>query len=96
MPTADSPSRRRPASVSFGAELTFESFEQEADAPLRVRPRDQTLLRVIDGIVRLAIDGQERLLGIGDEVVIAAGVPHRLSSACGEAHVMAGYRPARG
>jgi mannose-6-phosphate isomerase-like protein (cupin superfamily) len=93
MKTADSPSRSA-TSVSFGAELTFESFSGE-DAPLRVRPREQTLLRIIDGIVRLAIDGQERLLGVGDEVVIAPGVPHRLSSACGEAHVMAGYRRAR-
>jgi uncharacterized cupin superfamily protein len=88
------PSRPRSASVSFGAALTFESFGAGDDAPLRMHSREETLLRVIDGIVSLTIDGQERLLGTGDEVRIAAGVAHRLAGASGEAHVVIGLRAA--
>jgi quercetin dioxygenase-like cupin family protein len=89
----DSPSQRRSASVSFGAALTFESFEGDA-APVRVRPREDTLLRVIDGLVRLTVDGCERLLAAGEEAIIAAGARHRLASATGEAHVVMGFRAA--
>jgi len=91
-----STARRAPASasVSFGAALTFESFGEGDHAPMRMHLREETLLRVIDGVVSLTIDGDERLLGIGDEVRVAAGVAHRLAGASGEAHVVIGLRAA--
>jgi len=87
-------SRRRPAApVSHGNALTFETLYADGDlAPVRLRPREDTLLRVIDGLVRLTVDGVERLLGTGDEAIVPAGARHRLASACGEARVLAGFR----
>ena len=79
------------SSVSFGAKLTFESL-RGAETPERLRPHEDTLLRVIDGVVRLTVAGAERLLGPGDEAIVAAGAPHRLAGAGGEAHVMMGFR----
>lgn len=83
----------RCATVTHGVAITFETLG-EAPMPARLRPREATLLRVIDGIVRLTLEGEERLLGIGDEVVIPAGTRHRLSSAGGEASILTGFRPA--
>jgi mannose-6-phosphate isomerase-like protein (cupin superfamily) len=88
------PARPRSASVSFGAALTFESFGEGEDAPLRMHPREETLLRVIDGTVSLTIHGRDELLAVGHEVRIAAGVAHRLAAASGDAHVMIGLRAA--
>jgi mannose-6-phosphate isomerase-like protein (cupin superfamily) len=85
----------RPASVTHGAALTFETLVEGEAAPSRVRASEDTLLRVIGGIVRLTIDAEERLLGIGDEVVIPAGAPHSLASAGGEARFVTGLRSAR-
>ena len=79
------------SSVSYGAALTFEILEGER-ATLRLRPREDTLLRVIAGIVRLTVDTHERLLGIGDEAIIPAGAGHRIASAGGEARVVTGFR----
>ena len=57
--------------------------------------RDDTLLRVIAGIVRVTIDGARRTgSSTGDEMVIPAGASHRLASAGGVA--AARHRPARG
>ncbi len=94
MEIADPPST--PIAVSHGVTLTFETlvFTRGRQPRTRVRASDDTLLRVIDGIVLAVVGGQERLLGVGDELVIPAGVPHRLSSAGGEARVVSGFRPA--
>jgi quercetin dioxygenase-like cupin family protein len=86
----------RPPAVSHGVALTFESFDtaDAAEAPLRVRPAEDILLRVIDGLVRLTAAGEDRVLGIGDEVVIAAGTAHRLAGVAGRGRIVMGFRPA--
>jgi quercetin dioxygenase-like cupin family protein len=86
--------RTSPAAVSHGAALTFETVRafDGAPAPLRVRQLEDTLLRVIDGVLRLTIDGDERLLGIGNEAIVPAGSSHRLSALAGETRLVMGFR----
>lgn len=85
---------RRPAASTHGSALTFETLqERDADVePLRRHRDEHVLLRVIDGILRLTVAGEERLLGIGDEAVIPAGAAHRLASACGQTRILTGLR----
>jgi quercetin dioxygenase-like cupin family protein len=85
--------RASSAPVSHGAALVFETVDTGA-APLRVRPFEDVLLRVIDGVVRLTIDAQERLLGTGDEAIVPAGEPHRIAGVAGEARLVMGFRAA--
>jgi mannose-6-phosphate isomerase-like protein (cupin superfamily) len=75
-----------------GAELTFETIGPDDAAPLRVHRGEDTLLRVVDGIVRLVVDGAERLLGTGDEAIVPAGAAHRITSACGDSRLLMGFR----
>ena len=82
------------AAASHGSALTFETVHEADPAPLRMRPLEDTLLRVIAGVVRLTADGEHRLLGPGEEARIPAGIPHRLASAGGEARFLTGLRPA--
>jgi mannose-6-phosphate isomerase-like protein (cupin superfamily) len=85
--------RTRPNSVSHGAVLDFETLYPEGDlAAMRVRPREDTLLRVIAGVVSLTVDGAERLLEVGQEAIVLAGARYRLSSASEEARVVIGFR----
>ena len=69
--------------VIHGAMLSFESIgaSAAADAPLRLRERHETLLRVIAGTVILEIEGSERAMTIEDEARIAPATPHRLWNA---------------
>jgi mannose-6-phosphate isomerase-like protein (cupin superfamily) len=83
------------SSTSHGAALTFETLTG-AESRVRVRPHEETLLRVIDGILRLTIAGEERLMGIGDEAIVPAGAPHRLTSACDQTRIVMGFRQAHG
>ena len=83
----------RSATVTHGSALTFETLGDEPGAARR-RPGETTLLRVINGIVRLTVDGEERLLGVGDEAIVPAGTPHSIASAGGEAGILTGFRPA--
>jgi mannose-6-phosphate isomerase-like protein (cupin superfamily) len=81
--------------VIHGAMLSFEPVEarEAADAPVRVREQHETLLRVIDGIVTLELDGSERTLTLEGEARIDAGVPHRLwNSGPGEARIVQEFR----
>jgi mannose-6-phosphate isomerase-like protein (cupin superfamily) len=78
------------ASTRDGATLTFETLT--AEAALRLRPSEETLLRVIDGVVRLRFDGDEHLLGIGDEAIVPAGFHHTLCAVSGQARVVMGFR----
>jgi mannose-6-phosphate isomerase-like protein (cupin superfamily) len=95
---ADPVSRPRAAasSVRHGATLTFETIEpfDSRPAPVRMRPWEDTLLRVIDGIVRLTTDGEERRLAIGQEAILAAGTPHQLAGVGAAARVVIGFRTA--
>jgi mannose-6-phosphate isomerase-like protein (cupin superfamily) len=79
------------SAVRFGAALTFESLDCR-EAPVRVRAREDTLLRVIAGRVRMTVEGRVRLLGPGEEAIVPAGAPHRIAGAEGEAHVVMGFR----
>jgi mannose-6-phosphate isomerase-like protein (cupin superfamily) len=68
--------------VIHGAMLSFETIGAGSDgAPLRLRERHETLLRVIEGTVVLEIDGAIRTMTIEDEARIAPGTPHRLWNA---------------
>ena len=86
----------RPAAVSHGVALTFETFDGVGadEAPLRVRPAEDILLRVIDGLVRVTVAGDDRVMGSGDEVIIPAGAAHRLAGVAGRGRVVMGFRPA--
>jgi mannose-6-phosphate isomerase-like protein (cupin superfamily) len=84
----------RPASSTHGAALTFETLVEGEAAPGRLRVGEDTLLRVVSGIVRLTVDAEERLLGTGDEAIVPAGSPHSLASAGGEARLLSGFRSA--
>ena len=82
------------ASVRHGVALTFETIEafESRPAPVRMRPWEDTLLRVIDGILRLTTDGEERRMQIGDEAIIPAGTPHQLAGVDYAARVVIGFR----
>ena len=81
--------------VIHGAMLSFETVEAQgaASAPVRLRERHDTLLRVIAGIVTLELDGSERLLMLEGEARIDAGAPHRLwNSGPGDARIVQEFR----
>jgi mannose-6-phosphate isomerase-like protein (cupin superfamily) len=80
-----------PAPTRYGATITFETLTSEA--PLRVRPHEDTLLRVIDGVVSLRFDGEEHLLQPGDEAVVPATYHHTMCAVTGEARIAMGFRP---
>ena len=66
--------------VIHGAMLSFESIgaTSHGEAPLRLREHHETLLRVIDGTVVLALEGDERTMTIEDEARIPSSTPHRI------------------
>jgi len=80
----------RPEPSTYGVTLTFETLTEEA--PLRVRPDEDTLLRVIDGVICLRYDGDERLLGPAGEALVPAGFHHTMCAISGEARIVMGYR----
>jgi mannose-6-phosphate isomerase-like protein (cupin superfamily) len=88
------PSPRDSSPVSYGATLIFEELTA-GPAPLRVRREEETLLRVIAGLVRLTLDDGERMLYAGEEAIVPAGTTHRLTSAYGEARIVTGFRRPR-
>jgi mannose-6-phosphate isomerase-like protein (cupin superfamily) len=83
-----------PAAASYGATLTFETLT--AEAALRLRPDEDTLLRVIDGVARLRFDGEEHVLGPGGEAIVPAGFHHTLCAVSGESRIVMGFRTPRG
>ena len=82
----------RPSVVTHGSALTFETVRDSDVAPLRMRPREETLLRVIAGELLVTAMGETRVLGPGEEALLPAGIPHRLACATGEARFLAGFR----
>ena len=85
--------RPRPSAVTLGAALDFETLYPDGDlAPVRLRPHQETLLRVISGDVRLTIDRVVRILSTGEEAVVPVGARHRITSLEGEARVIVGFR----
>lgn len=85
----------RRASATHGAALTFETLVEGQAAHPRLRMHDDTLLRVIAGIVRVSVDAEARWLRTGDEIVIPAGSTHSLASAGGVARLVTGLRAVR-
>ena len=91
-PAAPTPHR---ASATHGAALTFETLVEGQAAHDRLRMHDDTLLRVVAGIVRLTVGAEAHWLRTGDEIVIPAASTHRLSSAGGVARIVTGLRAVR-
>jgi mannose-6-phosphate isomerase-like protein (cupin superfamily) len=85
----------RSSSATHGAALTFETLVEDQESPARLRMRDDTLLRVIAGLVRVTIDATEHRVRTGEEIVIPAGSTHRLASAGGVARLVTGVRAVR-
>jgi mannose-6-phosphate isomerase-like protein (cupin superfamily) len=85
-------STARSSVATHGTALTFETVREEDVAPLRLRPREETMLRVIAGELLVTADGETFVLGPGEEGLLAAGVAHRLACARGKARFLAGYR----
>jgi mannose-6-phosphate isomerase-like protein (cupin superfamily) len=94
-PTPCAPRAARASTASHGAALTFETLVEGGPGPERLRMHDDTLLRVIAGVVRVAIDAETRWLRTGDEIVIPAGSVHSLASAGGASRVVTGLRAVR-
>jgi mannose-6-phosphate isomerase-like protein (cupin superfamily) len=93
-PNLPSPTR---ASVTHGAALHFETVgpPETGPAPLRIRPDEDTLMRVIGGVVRLTVGDVERVMAPGDEAIVPAAHPHRISGVGGDARYVMGFRAAR-
>ena len=85
----------RASSATHGAALTFETLVEGQAAHARQRMHDDTLLRVIAGIVRVTVGAESQWLRTGDETVIPAGAPHSLASAGGVARLVTGFRAVR-
>jgi hypothetical protein len=88
----DAPSQSRVS--TFGTSLTFETVEpfESRPAPVRMRPWEDSLLRVLDGVLRLTTDGEERRMGIGEEAILPAGTPYQLAGVDAPSKVVLGYR----
>ena len=88
----DAPSQSRVS--TFGTSLSFETVEafESRPAPVRLRPWEATLLRVLDGVLRLTTDGEERRMGVGEEAILPAGTPYQLAGIASPAKVVLGYR----
>ena len=95
MTSTTRPAEQRRASATHGAALTFETLVEGQATHARLRMHDETLLRVVAGIVRLTIDADAHWLRTGDEIVIPAGATHRLASAGGVARIVTGLRAVR-
>ncbi len=67
------------ASSSSGELLAFDLRLRPgaAVAVAHLHPRQEERFRVDAGEVGLEVAGEQRRLGVGEEVVVAAGVPHR-------------------
>lgn len=86
--------RSEAASAMYGSALVFEDLACDC-APLRVRPYEDALVRVVAGHVRLTTDDAELSLGPGDEAIVPAGHCYRLAGVGGWARTVTGYRSPR-
>ena len=80
--------------VTYGSTLVFEDIPSNS-APLRVRPYEDSMLRVIGGMIRLTSDDFEQVLGPGDEAIVPAGCCYRLASLAGTSRTVTGFRSPR-
>jgi mannose-6-phosphate isomerase-like protein (cupin superfamily) len=93
--TRPAPRPARRESATHGAALTVETLVEGQAVGARLRMHDDTLLRVIAGIVRVTIEAEAHWLKTGDEIVIPAGASHRVASAGGVARLVTGLRAVR-
>jgi mannose-6-phosphate isomerase-like protein (cupin superfamily) len=70
------------AEESDGALLRLETHNPPGPhaEPLHVHPRQETRAAVVSGSLCFVVDGHERRIGPGEEIVIPAGVPHHFSN----------------
>ena len=89
----DAPSQSRVS--TFGTSLSFETVEafESRPAPVRLRPWEATLLRVLDGVLRLTTDGEERRMSVGEEALLPAGTPFQLAGVQSPAKIVTGFAP---
>ena len=94
--TAEHLSAPAPAAVAHGAALYFEtvSASDAVSGSMRIRPDEDTLLRVISGTLRVTIGNVEHLLSPGGEAIVRAGHAHRLAAVGAEARLVMGFRSA--
>jgi quercetin dioxygenase-like cupin family protein len=83
--------------ILHGATLSFELIDVPAGEPTpeRRRPAHDTLLRVVEGTVRLEVQGSKRVLTIEDEAHVPAGAAYRLRNEGAAARVLYELRTAR-
>lgn len=61
-----------------GSLLEIESFNPKSDMkePIHIHPKQESSAKVISGILHFLVNGKEQILGVGEKIVIPAGVPH--------------------
>lgn len=88
----------RETSASSGGEvLRVESTHPTSPRaePVHIHPFQQSSFEVLDGQLRVSIDGEERVLQAGESLIIPAGAPHTFWNASGDtARSMQEFRPA--
>jgi mannose-6-phosphate isomerase-like protein (cupin superfamily) len=80
-----------------GALLAFDDFLLTGyiSPPEHVHPRQQEHFEVISGALGVRIAGQERVLHVGESVVVPPGTPHTIWNAEeGETHMRVEFQPA--
>ncbi len=87
----------RTAAETDGAVLEFDVIGRPRGftAQGHVHPRQTERHEVISGALRVSLDGQARVLGPGESILIPAGTPHRhFADGPDEGHVRVQVRPA--
>ncbi len=61
-----------------GSLLEIESFNPKSDMiePIHIHPKQESSANVISGKLHFLVNGKEQILGVGEKIVIPAGVPH--------------------
>ncbi len=83
------------ATIRTGAEIVFETVTAADRRGATLRQNSQeTLIRVLDGSVRLTVGSTERVLVIGEEAIVPAGAAHVIVSEGAAARLLSGLRRA--
>jgi len=61
-----------------GKLLEIESFNPKSDMrePIHIHPKQESSVKVISGKLNFLVNGKEQIIGPGEQIIIAAGVPH--------------------
>ena len=91
---SSSATRRRPTGISTQADYYRTLPAGGAMEPLHAHD-ELTTIHVLEGVIYLVAEEDERAMTPGDEATVAPGELHRIFNAGdGEAHVLEGVRPA--